>query len=206
MNFKIVISFFLTIAITIFSGMVSALSISIYDQPNAEAKVIGTADLSSGIIPIFTPDKGSEWMKIADPRNGNVGWIKSSDIKGAKGSENSVTFTQRIISNDAHPQSFQIIQFGNKPTQLTDEQVEAFVKKMRIQQQEIQQSFQGIMKNMNETIQRQWDMWNTQGGFPMLIMPAPTAKDSKAVPAKPANANNKQAVTGSTPDKKAVKN
>jgi hypothetical protein len=204
---KIITTFLLSLVMLAFSGIVSALSISIYDQPNQNAKVVGTADLSTGIIPIFTPEKGGDWMKIADPRKGNVGWIKTSDLKGAKGSDNgSVTFTQKIITTDQAPQSFQIIQFGNSPTQLTDQQVQAFMQKMKVEQQALQQSFQGLMKNMNEVIQRQWNMWNTQGGFPMIIIPAPTGKQTApvATPVKQTTTTKTSTVTGSTPEKKSA--
>jgi hypothetical protein len=203
MNFKI---FFISLAALLFSAVVSAQPISIYDQPNQNAKIVGTADLSTGIIPIFTPEKGGDWMKIADPRNGNVGWIKTSDLKNAKGSENSVTFTQKIISNDSAPHSFQVIQVGNSPTQLTDQQVQAFVQKMKIEQQSIQQSFQGIMKDMNAVIQRQWNMWNNQGGFPVIIVPVPGKQaPATTAPAAPAKQTGSKGVVGNTPEKTVIK-
>jgi len=173
---------FLALSFTTFAF---AQTITLYDQPAKDAKVVGTADLSSGIIPIFTPEKNTEWMKVADPRNGNVGWIKSADIKNARGSENTVTFTQRIINNGSQPHSYQVIQFGNPPTKMSDEQVKAFVQKMQQQQEQMQQSFQSIIKNMNEAIKREWDVWNAQGGFPMIIVPGPAA-DQHAKPKTPA--------------------
>ncbi len=174
------------------SGAVFAQSITLYDQPNQTAKVVGTADLASGIIPIFTPEKNNDWIKVADPRNGNVGWIKSSDIKNARGSENTVTFSQKIISNGSKP-TYQVIQFGNPPMKMTDEQAKAYIEKMQKKQQELQQSFQGIMKNMNEVIQNQWNMWNAQGGFPMIIMPAPAKNVTAPALVKPVTTQTKPA-------------
>ena len=181
MTVKSFVSFLIAFFLISFTTNALAQTITLYDQPNQNAKVVGTADLSSGIIPIFTPEKGSEWMKVADPRNGNVGWIKSSDIKNARGAENTVTFSQKIISNGTQPHTYQVIQFGNPPTKMSDEQVKAFVEKMQKQQQQLQQSFQGIIKNMNDTIQHEWDVWTAQGGFPMIIVPGPVVKQ----PAKP---------------------
>lgn len=189
MTIKTLISLFISFLFLSFSSIAFAQTITLYDEPKQDAKVVGTADLSSGIIPIFTPDKG-EWMKVADPRNGNVGWIKSGDIKSARGAENTVTFSQKIISNGSQPQTWPVIQFGKPATKMTDEQVKAFVQKMRVQQQQMQQSFQGIIKNMNDVMQHQWDVWTSQGGFPMIIMPGsdhaqPKAKTNTPSPAKP---------------------
>jgi SH3-like domain-containing protein len=59
-----------------------AKNINLYEQPKTDAKVVATIDPAQGIVPIYTPDK-SEWVKIGDPRNGNVGWVKSSDLAKA---------------------------------------------------------------------------------------------------------------------------
>jgi SH3-like domain-containing protein len=80
-----------------------AKDINLYDQPDEKAKVIGTVDLSAGIIPILTPKEGS-WIKVADPRNGNVGWIKSNEMNADGGNPSAVTFTQRVINNGSGPQ------------------------------------------------------------------------------------------------------
>lgn len=187
MTVKNLVSLFVSFMLFAFASIASAQNITLYDQPNQNAKVVGTADLASGIIPIFTPEKENEWMKVADPRNGNVGWIKSSDIKNARAKENTVTFSQKIISNGTEPHTYQVIQFGNPPTKMSDEQIKAFVQKMQTQQQQMQQSFQSIIKNMNEVIKHEWDVWTAQGGFPMIIVPGPVNQQpakSKAAPAK----------------------
>lgn len=187
---KRICSYMLALSLLLISNIAAAQSITLYEQPNQTSKVVGTADLATGIIPIFTPETNKDWIKVADPRNGNVGWIKSSDIKDAKGSESSVTFTQKII-NDGKPNNntFHIIQFGNAP-KLTNEQAQQMMQKFRTEQQQIQDSLQGAMKNINELIKREWDLWNSQGGFPMIIMPTPNDKQTTtatpAVPATPA--------------------
>lgn len=177
---------FLSLLALTASSVVSAQTISLYDQPNQNAKVVGTADLSSGIVPIFTPPNDNTWMKVADPRNGNVGWIKSSDIKNAKGSESSVTFSQKVLSNGQPDSSFQVIQFGNGTApKISNEQAQAILLKMRTEQKAIQENFQGILKNMNDVIQREWNMWNSQGGFPVIIVPAPGNASGKTLAPKP---------------------
>jgi hypothetical protein len=178
-RFSLISAAMASLAVLSFSSAASAQSISLYEQPSPSAKVIGSADLSSGIIPIYTPPNNKDWIKIADPRNGNVGWIKSSELKSAKGGESNVTFTQKIISTDKQPNSYQVMQFGPNGIQtnmMNNEQIKAFTQKMRIEQQSLQNSFQNIMKNMNDVIQQQWNTWNANGNFPIIFDPTSNMK------------------------------
>ena len=124
------ITLFLTFTALAFTSMAYAKDVTMYDQPKADAKIVGAADLSTGIIPIFTPKSG-DWVKIADPRNGNVGWVKSSELTNS----GSFSFTQRIINNNGKgPQTYQIIQYGKPPQNMSNEQVQNMVQKLQTQQ------------------------------------------------------------------------
>lgn len=121
---------------------VLAKSINLYAEPQDKAKVVSTLDSSTSIIPIFTPEK-SDWIKVADPRNGNVGWVKVTDLGT---NNNEYTFTQRFINSGSSPQTYQIIQFGG-PHKMTSGQVQDILKKNEAQQQQLQE-------NMNKSIQK----------------------------------------------------
>lgn len=160
-------------AALILSTFSQAKEITMYDQPKADAKVVGAADLSSGIVPIFTPKSG-DWVKIADPRNGNVGWVKSSELTSA----GSFTFTQRFINNGKGPQTYQIIQYGQPQKNMTTEEVQNMVQKMQTQQNTAQESMQkavqDMMKNMGAMYQQQWETMQKAGVpiiMPIVIMP-----------------------------------
>jgi len=130
----------------LFSFSALATEINMYDQPKAESKVVGKVDLSTGIIPIFTP-KDTNWLKIADPRNGNVGWIKSADIKTATGGATSFTFTQKTLDNGKGPATFsQVIKIG-QPEKI-DAETQKILDRLQAQQQAIQQNMQNNMKQM----------------------------------------------------------
>jgi hypothetical protein len=128
--------------------LVFAKEINIYEQPKLDSKIVAKVDLAAGIIPIFAP-KNSEWMKIADPKNGNVGWIQSSELKDAGAA--SYTFTQQVI--DGKPETQQFIQYGAQPEKLNAEQ-EKIMKNMQEQQQLIQQSLQKAYLEMMNAMQR----------------------------------------------------
>lgn len=129
----------------IFSSLLFAKEVDLYDAPKADAKVTGKIDLSAGVIPIYTPKEG-DWIKVGDPHNGNVGWLKSSEMNSA-GSPSTVTFTQRIINDGKSPHTYQFIQYGGEGQKLTSEQMQE-LKKLQLRQQAIQQSMQRAVDEM----------------------------------------------------------
>ncbi len=168
----------------VLSSNALAKNINLYEQPMTTAKVVGTIDLSTGVIPIFTP-KGGEWVKIGDPRNGNVGWIKSSDL--SSGSTSSFSFTQKVINDGKAPQSYKI-EFGNMPT-LNVDQTQLMIKKMQTQQQAIEKSAQKVIQEMMNNIYRLYqqqpqllyDNGKSAVIMPIVIVPASALKVSDPV-------------------------
>lgn len=120
-----------------------AKEVNLYDQPNANAKIVSKIDLAAGVIPIFTPQPG-DWMKVGDPNNGNTGWVKTADVKNVKG---SVSFSQQIYSDASGP-GIQVFQFGN-PKQLSAEEQQKFMKDMESRQQAMRQTMQHEIEEMN---------------------------------------------------------
>ena len=172
-----VIGSFLGVFITMLAASSVAKPVNLYEQPNANSKMVETVDSSSSIITIFTP-KDSDWIKVADPRNGNVGWIKASDLGNNKLSIN-------VITTGDSPNSYQIIQFGNTKF-FTTEQIQQVVKNIELRQQTIQKDMQKMMQEI---------LNHSQWRFP-LIMPATVAPEQKS--AMPA-ASNIQPTTSKLP-------
>jgi hypothetical protein len=126
---------------------VYAKTINLLESPQDNAKVTGTVDLASGIIPVFTPKEG-DWIKVANPVNGDVGWIKKTDLKDSKGNIISV---QQQVSEDKSGGKTQSVQmsYGN-PASMTPEQKKKMEQTMMMQQQNVQQSMQLIQQNMDQ--------------------------------------------------------
>jgi len=166
--------------ILITSMTVFAKEINLYDQPKSDAKAVGTIDLSAGIIPIYTQKEGG-WVKIADPKNGNVGWVKSSDLNSASTSQSIFTFTQSI--DNKTPTTYRIIQFG-QPTNLTPEQTKTLVKQMQTEQQEMQKSMQNMMRDMDQLFYNDWHFMHHEAFpffVPVMIMPVQKITQSPQV-------------------------
>lgn len=133
--------------ITIFSASGAfAKPINLYEQPKADAKLVGTVETNSGIILIFTP-KNSDWIKVGDPRNGNVGWIKQSDLKGTT----EFSFSQRFVTTGSAPSNYQVFQYGT-PKSLTPEEANAMAKRIQENQAAMQKAIQNMFNNINQSM------------------------------------------------------
>ncbi len=198
MKKNVLIAAFVAINTMIASPFVFAKNVNIYDQPATNAKVVGTVDLTAGIIPIFTP-KNSEWIKVADPRNGNVGWMKSNEMSGNGSS--SFTFTQRVLTDDkGEPHAYHVIQYGT-PRSMSNAEMETYLAKMKAQQQLIQQStyktIQEMMNNLNKLYQEQAEFLKASGFpvlMPVVVVPPntqPTVKSTNEVKTTTTNTQKK---------------
>ena len=159
-----------------------AKTLNLYDQPKADSKVLGSVDSNAGIITIFMPKEG-KWVKVADPRNGNVGWIKSADLK-------QTGFTYKVVTSGDGTHGYQIIQYGNtKP--YTAEQVSTIMKSMQKRQQMLQKDMQLMMQDM-------FAMHHSWMDFPMIV---PVIVVPEKAPA-PAHHKDKIAAVSAAPQAK----
>lgn len=129
-----------------------ANTINMYDAPKADAKISGTIDLSAGIIPIYSP-KNSDWIKVADPRNGNTGWVKNSEIKDSKG--NVITFSQQYSQDGKQGSSMQMMQIGNQT--MTPEQRKAAEQNLKSAQESLikqQENLSQSIVNLNKVYEQ----------------------------------------------------
>lgn len=122
-----------------------AKNLNLYEQPKSDAKIVGTLDPSKGIVPIFTP-KGGDWVKIGNPNNGDIGWVKSSDLAQSSTTPSGFSFSQQIESTGSGPKSY-VFKLG-VPAPLTKEQADALYKQIQAQQAAIQQSVQKVIQDV----------------------------------------------------------
>lgn len=171
-------------------------TINLLEQPQINAKVVATVDLSAGIIPIYTQKDGA-WVKVADPNNGNVGWVKSTDLNNAGASQSSFTFTQSIMNDNKSPVTYRVIQFG-QPAQ-TPEQTQAMAKQLQAQQQAIQKSMQKMMRDMDQLFYNDWHSMHHES-FPFFVpvMILPVQKAATVSEPKPVNKQKAQAQSTTT--------
>lgn len=162
--------------------LAQAKEIPLYQEPKEGAPSTAKADLSVGVIPIFTSKDGN-WVKIGDPRNGNVGWIKASELSG--NNETSVIFSNHISSGGDNNSKNYVFQFGT-PQKLTPQQEKVL--------QHIQEEQAASRKAMQKAIQDMMNNWNMPGPIlmPIIVVPQSAAKPP-STPTKPVNEAPKKA-------------
>jgi hypothetical protein len=169
---KIVLTILFSVAL-FSSSLVFAKMINLYEQPQADSKVVATVDSNAGIVPIYSPPK-SEWIKVGDPHNGNVGWMKSSEFN-TSGSG----FSFRVINSGSGPNSFQVLQFGTPNA----EQSKAALKEMEAKEKALQKQMQDMVKTMfNSQQNTNWP--NFPVIIPVIINPQETATPPSTKPAE----------------------
>ena len=157
-------------------GQVSAASINLYQDPKADAAVVGQIDPANGIMPIFTP-KGSDWVKVADPSNGNVGWIQQKDLNLPSGT--SMSIQQKTIDKNGQENNL-YMQMG-KPVNPNSPEYKSQLQEMQKFQNNMQKNMkiqiQEFVHGLDNLYQQQMKYLQQNG----LYTPAPGA-------ANPANA------------------
>lgn len=124
----------------LFAASISyAKPINLYDEPKADAKVVGTLDSQVGAITIFTPKDGG-WVKVADPRDGKVGWIKSTEF-------GDTNFSFRVITSGDGAKGYRVYQYGGTQA-YSPQKMDEEMKKMQQRQQAIQRRMQHLMEDM----------------------------------------------------------
>lgn len=170
-------SFILLLGLALSVNLAYADSVNLHQEPKADSPTTASIDLAKGVVPIYTP-ANSEWIKVADPTNGNVGWIKQSDFKNANSA--SIKVTQEAVGPDGKVKnSGYELQVG-KPTD---------INKMRQLQENVQHNMQmqiqDMVNGMNNLYQKQMKLLEDSGYY----VP-PTNNKAPVTSAKPVPASN----------------
>ena len=176
---EVIMKKMLTLIIFCLSIIVStayANSIKLYEKPKDSSHVIQTLKAGTQLLPIYYPKQG-DWIKVANPTNGDVGWVKVSDLNGET-TTNGVVSTQKIIVKPG--QSYQIYQQksvdADAPQAIDPEQVQQMMTKMQQKATQMEQSMQEVLNNMVQqinTMQKTFgtESMNGQSAQPVLVVP-----------------------------------
>ena len=149
-------------------AILMARDLSLYEQPNDKAKVVGTINTETGFVPIFT-QKDGKWVKVGNPENGNTGWVKSTDLSAAAGAPGGFSFSQSMTSGGNGTPSM-VIRFG-KPQFLTSKQIQDYWLQNERQQAALQRDIQNLMNNFFNTQPSPWMGYPLV--LPVMVVPVP---------------------------------
>lgn len=179
--------FFLTLSISLFvfnayaeaNKPVAAptpTSLSLYQQPDTKSPVVGSIPANQPIMPIFTQ---GQWTKIADPSNGNVGWVSNDTLK-----QQGIPYTKIITQSLNGPN-----QTGSKtveymgPVPVNEQQMSEAMKKWQTQRNQIQSRFNQILQqNIKALDALSKEIQDPDFQFPMVI---PVLQPVVVMPNKP---------------------
>lgn len=153
----------ITLITTALPSLALAGQLALHSQPNNASAVVAKVATEQRLIPIFTPKQG-DWIKVANPQNGDVGWVRFTDLAGTSTPKGKpqVSFSQRIVRQSDNPatgsQVYRVIEYSG-PKKLKPADVNKLVKAMRQRQQSMDKMMQQMMSNMQRDFARfqQWD-------------------------------------------------
>jgi len=114
--------------------------ISLHQQPDEKSSVVASIPANQAIIPIFIQ---GEWVKIADPTNGNVGWVSNETLK-----KHRLPIIKTLVQsiNSANEASYRTMQYLS-----SDIQTEEMIKKWEAQRQGLQVLFNQMLEQNAKT-------------------------------------------------------
>lgn len=145
--------FLFMLPLLLFGSMLYANAITLYDKPADNSQKVANVDAGQQLIPIFFDETHSDWLKVANPENGNVGWVKTADLNGTTQLKEpgGINFKQRIVtkSDDQKdgPKVYRMLEYSG-PEKLKPAQVEALVNQMQQREALMQANMQRMMQSM----------------------------------------------------------
>lgn len=157
------------ILMTFFSANAIAKEVNLYENADATSKVVGKIDAAKGLVPIFTKPDGT-WLKVGDPRNGNVGWVKASDLINSGTGPSSVSYQQQIINDGKGvPRAYQVMQFGNEDKAAIEKRGQEFNKQITNPNNTIEQNIQSVIQTISPEFNKIYQQQKTNPGSPVTV-------------------------------------
>ena len=151
---------------------VFANDLNLYENPDAKAKVVTTLKSGEQIMPIYSP-ANSEWIKVANPKDGAVGWAKIADLKGPV----ITVITSNGGDNSKGQQFYQIQAFGGVQ-QIKPEEAEKMIKDIELRGQKMKESLLQMQSTMQKEIENMMKDISSNKNFltfpiiqPVIIVP-----------------------------------
>jgi len=142
--------------LSIITSTVYAKDIKMYEKPNAKSHVVSLLKPGQQLIPVYYPNKG-DWIKVANPKNGDVGWVKINAFNGETILPDGQRATQTLSTQPGKGYQITIKSQSSKddanaPAAIDQADIDAAMKEFQQKATQIQESMQIIMKNMAQQI------------------------------------------------------
>lgn len=163
-----------------------AITPTIYlrESPIEKAKVIASMKAGEQLMPIIYTQK-RDWVKVANPINGDVGWAKVDELKGPLiilKTNGSKTQQQIIINknNKDKPQVYSIIQYSG-PRELKPEEAKKVVQEMEKRHKKMEESMQKMQEQLQKNISEMFKDFDSNFYTFPVIQPIIVVPNSQSV-------------------------
>jgi hypothetical protein len=109
--------------------------VSLHAQPKQDAKVIAKVNISQHLIPFY---QQKHWVKVANPKDGKVGWVNREAYKKAMHQAFNEQFHTTYIEVNQNDQDKPRVTAFKNGKQLPDKDAQKLYKKMQKQQHHMQ--------------------------------------------------------------------
>lgn len=148
--------------------------VNIYEKPDSKSNIVSSIKDNDQIMPIFYVNK--EWVKVANLKNGDVGWMKAEELKGPMiitkihGSKIQQQIVVNKNSKSKEPVAYSITQYSSaNPAELKPEDAEKIFKQVEERNTKIKASVQKMQVDMQKTIQEMFkDFDKNFSNFPVI--------------------------------------
>lgn len=167
------------------STTIFAASLSIYEKPEPSSKIVSLVKNGDQLMPIFYTDN-KEWVKIANLKNGDVGWMRANELKGPMiiTKINGSKIQQQIVVNkdgkNKEPIAYSVTQYSGS-NELKPEDAEKVIKAVEKRNEKIKAYVQQMQKDMFKSMHEMFkDFDKNFGDFPVIQPIVVTTDDSQS--------------------------
>ncbi|MDF1654147.1 MAG: SH3 domain-containing protein [Coxiellaceae bacterium] len=132
-----------------------AASISLYQTPDVKSKVATQVETGQRLIPIYQSKEHQGWIKVANPADGKVGWMKFPGAHNgthppkAMAKKASDGFVQRVVTTTEKdgPKQYKVVEYSGSE-KLNHKQVQKLIQSMERRNAQMQQDMNRMMNDM----------------------------------------------------------
>lgn len=164
---------------TLITTATFAATINMYEKPSADSKVVASVASDTPLRSIFYTEK-KDWVKVGNPQNGDVGWIKATEFKEIpgiikiNGSQIQQLFTRKDSKKE--PTTYSIIQYSG-PNELKPEDAKKAIQEMEKRNEQMKAYVQKMQEEMQKSIQEAFKVFDTVIPTLPLIQVVPDTKN-----------------------------
>lgn len=134
----------------------AAGTINLYTEPAKTSKIVASVPQEQALVPII---QQKDWIKVGNPKNGDVGWVQQTDLtQNVSGINLQTPLVRQYIvtekNKDGKPISklYRMVEYSSSQQQqpMDEKQMQTYMDKLAAQQKAMQENFNKMQDNLNK--------------------------------------------------------